>query len=208
MLKHIKNLCFTHSNHNHLGDIINIVQQVHCRSVLLPNLYCIFGRRCPCCGIDSGAMMRDILSLLDTSVKYAESQKFISLSPCWIKTHRPSPYDWVYAKARKLPQRAQHVVCQFDKRSKGNKVPTDINKYVKANMINIGDTELPCINKINIDLLEKFALIASAKEYIGIDSGLTHLALMTNTPITVIHPRSWQASRFYPKSNQLRFCTA
>lgn len=204
MLSPYKALFYT-PTHYHLGDIINVVQQVHHRALDRPGLHFLSSKPCPCCGIDSGQMVREVLSLLDTPVRYGTGQNFISVSPMWIKRHKPTPYDGKYAKAKELPDRGEHVVCQFDQRSQGNKVPANYLDFIKADWINIGDQQLPCINKTELDLLAKFRILASAKSYVGIDSGITHLALMTETPILVIHPKSWDASRFYPRSSQLRF---
>ena len=66
------------------------------------------------------------------------------------------------------------------------------------------DGIVDCISvRADIDLLEKFCILASAKSYVGIDSGLTHLALMTETPILVIHPKVWDANSFY--SGKIKF---
>jgi len=191
--------------HYHLGDIVNVVQQVHHRAIAVPGLHFISSRPCPCCGVDSGEMAKNVLSLLGTSVKYESSKNFISVSPAWVKGHKKTIYDGKYAKAKELPERGDHVVCQFDKRSRGEKIPNNVIDFVKSDMINIGDNKLPCINKTELDLRAKFRMLASAKLYVGVDSGLTHLALMTETPILLIHPKSWDAGRFYPPSPQLRF---
>ena len=197
MLLTYKSAYYT-SSHYHLGDLINVIQQVHHRALSHPGLHFMFSKHCPCCGIDSGKMVQELLSLLDTPVKYGKSKNFILMSPAWTKQHKATPYDWKYAKAKNLPKQGEHVVYQFDKRSKGNKVPANVFDFVKPDMINIGE-------RSKLDLLEKFHILASAKSYIGIDSGISHLALMTETPILVIHPKSWNASRYYPQSNQLRF---
>lgn len=133
-------------------------------------------------------------------------ETYEQVTPMWVKSHIPTPYDSLpYVKAKNLPMTSDHIVCQFDSRSKGDKVPKDVTKYITENMINLGDNKLPCINKIELTLLEKFYLIASAKSYIGIDSGLTHLALMTNTPITLMHPKNWNAKKYYPETNQITY---
>ncbi len=204
MLHHFKSYYYTHSDHYHLGDIINIIQQIH-HKALNTGIHFVFGRKCPCCNVNSGNMMKTILSLLDTPVKYGINQKFIIISPSWTKIHSANIYDWKYAKAKKLPKKGDHIVCQFDQRSVGNKTPKNILDFVKPNMINIGDRKLPCMNQNELGLIEKFNILASASKYIGIDSGLTHLALMTEVPIVLVHPKEWDAKKYYPKTDQISF---
>ncbi len=212
MLKHLKNTYVTHSRYYHLGDVINIIQQIHHKSIDIPGFYSIFSniKCCPCCGVNTGGMMKKIVGLLDTKLTFttATPKTYDILTPKWVLAHAPTPYDDLpYAKAKNLPPKRNYVVCQFDARSRGEKIPgrNKIQKLINNQMINIGDKRLPCINKTDLGLLEKFRLIASAKSYIGIDSGLTHLALMTDTPIVLVHPKSWDAKKYYPKTDQIEY---
>jgi hypothetical protein len=207
MLRHIELKYVTHGDYFHLGDVINVVQQLHNRSLKEQRFYRMFSHKdCPCCGVQTGAMIKDIISLLETKIMFSKqrSKKYEVCLPSWIKGR----WDGLtYAKAKNLPSREQHVVCQFDKRSHGNKVPDHdkLLKMIAPEMTNIGDSELPCVDFRRVSLLEKFNLIASASLYIGVDSGLTHLALLTETPIVCVHPPTWNARRYYPEAKQIKF---
>jgi hypothetical protein len=114
-----------------------------------------------------------------------------------------------YVKALQLPPKDSHIAVQIDSRSKGKKIPHWASKSIQflKRAINVGDRPLRCRNKIKVDLRTKFDIIASARYYVGIDSGLTHLALMTDTPIVLIHPEDWDVKRFYPDTDQITSVT-
>lgn len=200
----------THGDFYHLGDVINVVQQAHHYSNRSGE-YRMFSRGpCPCCGGDTEKMLQQIISLLDTNLKFSKksSPNAEVFTPAWVKPHKRNPWDRLpYVKAKRMPATRTHVVCQFDGRSRGDKVPAwnQIVKLIKPKWFNIGDRAIPCQDKTELDLIAKFRLIASAKLYVGIDSGLTHLALMTNTPILLVHPAGWDARRFYPETDQIEY---
>jgi len=155
-------------------------------------------------------MIQDILSLLDTQIKFISWKpgKYDVVAPVWAPTHKSNRYDQLpYVKAQDLPKSGKHIVCQFDARSKGDKLPSEesIRQIVTKDMINVGDRLWDCDNRTGLSLLDKFKIIASAKKYIGVDSGLTHLALMTNVPMVVLHKESWDAPFFYPKGQDIQF---
>lgn len=204
----------------HLGDIINIIQQYHLRSLEDKDVYGVFSDHvCTCgCKTDTQEVIKTILSILDSRIHYMtekpESQDIITATPAWFKGHTPSVHDVKpYAKAKNLPaDYKNYVVCQFDVSSSKHQKEVDsmtVTKILKKfnNIINIGNKKIETTNMGDKTLKEKFDLIANAQLYIGLDSGLTHLALMTNTPVFVMHPLDWSAHKYYPKSKQIHFAT-
>jgi Glycosyltransferase family 9 (heptosyltransferase) len=222
MLQHVKANYITLSTKPsafHLGDIINIIQQYHLRSLEDNDIYNISSNHiCDCgCNINTGKVIHAILSLLDTRINYSsdklENRNIIEATPFWFKKHESSIYDSKpYAKGKIESRRRNYVVCQFDANSARTRKEPDsmtVTKILRKfnNLVNIGNKELRINNACDTNLKEKFDLIANAQFYIGIDSGLTHLALMTNTPIFVIHPLDWQARKYYPESKQMHYAS-
>lgn len=183
----------------HLGDLVNIYQQ--CAALSDTTLYS--ETICPCCQ-NSAADVFKFLTGLNPAVKFGKlGGKPIEMNPWWFKDWQGQKTD--YIKALQLPSKGSHIAVQIDSRSKGQKIPIWASRAVKLlnKAINVGDRPLKCKNKNKVDLATKFEIIASARYYVGIDSGLTHLALMTNTPIILIHPPEWDVSRFYPDTPQI-----
>ena len=56
-----------------------------------------------------------------------------------------------------------------------------------------------------MSLREKYDLIASSTLYVGIDSGLTHLAIMAGVKTVVLHNEDFCPTLFYPDSENLTF---
>jgi hypothetical protein len=54
-------------------------------------------------------------------------------------------------------------------------------------------------------LRDKYHLIASSTLYVGIDSGLTHLAIMAGVKTVVLHNEDFCPTLFYPDSEDLTF---
>src|SRR4051812_2604838 len=98
----------------HLGDLIGLAQRFHREALRSHDDYLFYANtRCPCCGVHTGAMVRDILSLLDTRVRFVPGpvpKEALQCTPEWFGQKRvDSP---PYAKAKDLPAKGSHVVCQ------------------------------------------------------------------------------------------------
>lgn len=204
----------------HLGDMVNIVQQTHIRAVTLPNIYYMFSNHiCPCCKNNTNKTLKEILNLLKTPVHYLSTTPdydFTYAQPWWHPNRERNSFDYLpYTKAINLPvEKGNYIACQFSSRTNQTKKQVkarDIKRIVNAftNIINLGDDKLDVqLNTGHYSIKQKLDIIAKARFYIGIDSGCTHLACMTNTPIFIIHPSTWSAHIYYPKTDQIRYATS
>lgn len=59
----------------------------------------------------------------------------------------------------------------------------------------------------NLSLIEKYKILASSLFYVGADNGISHLALLTDTPIVIWHSKSFDAKKFYYDCDQISFKT-
>jgi hypothetical protein len=132
--------------------------------------------------------------------------------PSWCET---PPFRWPgpYRKAVHPPLPKTNITCQFDARTnpawwKKTLPPETIAalKPILGNPINIGDKPIPGFdNRMGLSLREKYHLIASSILYVGIDSGLTHLALIAAVKTIVLHNEDFCPTLFYPNSEDLTF---
>ena len=193
----------------HLGDLINIVQR-YADSDLI-----VGAGTCPCCGHDIGATLRFICELLQCRLKVtAEELPHASVvRPSWCETP-PLRWPGPYRKAVHPPLPKTNIItCQFDARTnpswwKKTLPPETIAalKPILGNPINIGDKPIPGFdNRMGLCLHEKYHLLASSILYIGIDSGITHLALMAGVKTVVLHNEDFCPTLFYPDSEDLTF---
>ena len=189
-----------------LGDLVNIIQRYY---NIAENIYIN--------DLNAIEMIKFLLSLFETKLKLIDykpanieyvSTTWTNLWPNEFGTMCWSPKD--YKKAINLPFSQQsHIVCQFDTRT-----PTSWDRNIKIDNIykicqsfseiyNIGDRELPFVKNCNkFSLSEKYDLLSTAKAYIGINSGLSHLSLMTNTKTYILYETNnpWF---FYPNSSNI-----
>lgn len=200
-------MIITPLKHAHLGDLVNILQ-------IYPNVEQIcFNGLCPCgCKQDTFVLLNQLVSLFEKEIKVSDKvpENAKKVYPIWSQDFKHFSgtlcyYNKPYVKAKNLPNKKDHIACQFDYRSKYTPwfkgvfdLSPIINRY-KKKLINIGDQKIEGIqNCIDLDLKEKFDILASSNMYIGIDSGLSHLALMTNSSCFICHENKcpWF---FYPK---------
>jgi hypothetical protein len=173
--------------HNHLGDLINILQRNKTKAIYVPD--------------EAKPMLEFLLSLFPNPPAITDIIGTPVL-PTWTQdVKNPTGtlvwYRPPYVKAVNLPkQRRRHVACQFDARSKPwwtKTIPDDMIRELASRhqgMINIGDRIFDFMeNRVDASLQEKFEIIATARFYVGIDSGLSHLALMTNTPTYIVYQK-------------------
>ena len=165
----------------------------------------------------SSCMIKDLLTLFDTNLTLSETpfelSDFQIVKADWMcSTWKENmTLEWVrtpYVKARFLPKQKSHIAVQFDARCNVPWKKTISDKYIQMiaeefddfKIVNIGDREFEFFeNKTKIGLLDKFEIIASSQRYIGIDSGLSHLALMTNTDVNILYEgKENQPWLFYP----------
>ena len=132
--------------------------------------------------------------------------------PSWCETP-PLRWPGPYRKAIHPPLPKTNITCQFDARTspawwKKTLPPETIAalKPILGTAINIGDNPIPGFdNRIGLSLGEKYDLIASSTLYVGIDSGLTHLAIMAGVKTVVLHNEDFCPTLFYPDSENLTF---
>lgn len=185
----------------HLGDLISIIQRDgHMYDYILTD-------NCMCCGRNTEGMIRDIITMLSIPIK--PTRKIVGdvamVSPRWCNLlHETTSYR----RADNLPECLGHVACQFDARTKTPWTKTISPEFIAllGGSVNLGDqTRKGFDNRTDISLREKFKAIASARFYFGIDSGLTHLALMTNTPVFILHTSGCKPWFFYPEDANITF---
>lgn len=194
----------------HLGDIINVIQSN------LDSEEIICKDRCVCCNSDSYEMASFIADLLGikNKIKKNSVNNYNLKMPTWVqdipnKMETISWYSKPYKKAININYKKNNsIVCQFDFRSGKNKDIPNLfkNKIIqsfKSKLVNIGDNpHLDIINLNGYDLKTKWEAICKAKCYIGIDSGLSHLALMSNTPVYIVYKNHYCPWFFYPENTR------
>jgi len=189
-----------HKNTSHLGDLINILHtQKNVKEI--------------CSEISEVQIMLNFLtSIFPNPIKYTKDTiGSIIVKPSWSKDlpDRTESNIWFRGPYLKISKKTtkNHIACQFDARSFPPWTKTikkenvfKISKFFQKKLINIGDKKIEGIeNKTNISLDEKFEIINSASGYIGIDSGLSHLSLMTQTPVYIVHDDQYCPWIFYPE---------
>lgn len=186
----------------HLGDLVNIVQQYHNKADYIYTKH-----------VKAQVILDFLLPLFDGTLKRSAKpfKAFEYVTTTWFA---PWPNEfgtmcWCplsYKKAINLPEtHGSHVVYQFDARSPvpwTKTIPaTDIKAigHIVGPAYNIGDNDIPgSINCTQYSLQDKFKLLSTAKLYIGIGSGLSHLALMTNTPTYITYEGNNNPWFFFP----------
>lgn len=182
----------------HLGDLVNIIQH-----------YCTIADYIYTDDLQAREMIEFLLSLLDVKLKSCQTKpnQIEFVAPTWTFS-QPNEFGTMfwhprsYKKSTNLPQKQDsHIVCQFDARANVQTITEeDIFNICKTIGVihNIGDRKFEfTINHNQCSLNEKYQLLNSAHAYIGIDSGLSHLALMSNTPTYILYKKNnpWF---FYP----------
>lgn len=182
----------------HLGDIIGIIQNHLDADFFYAHSICI------CCGNDCKDCTKQILELLGMDHKLTDDgRRATKGSVIWFNK------QWNFSSYRKVKKtkisKEKYCAYQFDARSSYYKLPPkeQINYFLgkfDGDLINIGE-------KSKLSVKEKFEIINKAFCYVGADSGTTHLAMLSNTPVIVLqnkeYPRQWS----YPKTNQIKFFT-
>ncbi len=187
--------------HWHLGDMINSVNIAHEEAVRNTEfdyfIYCNYqgetvAKKRP------QESLKEVLGLIDTPIRYLPSgpENSRTISPHWVKWAKQNPPQR-YVKARNLPtQREDYITIQTNSRSTLDKglFPEEDVRLVEViqphRVINLSDQEIPNTTFLgDASLREKLEVIAKAKAHIGVNSGMIHLALMTNTPIVLISIR-------------------
>lgn len=189
-----------HSKLSKLGDLVNILQHHHeCDFIYSDN--------------DSvREMLTFLIPLFNSKIKLSETKfdVFQTALTSWT-CEWPNKYGTLYwnprsyLKAKDLPEKQEkHIVCQFDTRTAVSWNRTLSNKHIK-NIIarfkpyNIGDRSFDgAINCTNYSLAEKWNLLKTASVYIGINSGLSHLALMSNAKTFILYEEQNNPWFFYP----------
>ena len=180
----------------HLGDIIGIIQNHLDAEQFYAHSTCI------CCGNDCLDCTRQILELLNIENKLTKNSKnAIKGEVIWFN----KKWDYSSYSKIKIKSKKENYYCyQFDARSSYHKLPSkeQLDNFLKnfpGDLIDVGE-------KSKLNVKEKFNIINNSISYIGVDSGVTHLAMMSNTPTFVFqnekHPRQFS----YPKTTQIKFC--
>ena len=199
----IKHHAFTPARY-HLGDLINIMQQcMRINKVILGSTH-----TCNCCGNDVHDTLIQLLSLVKSNIILINEDLHPSqiICPTWSRKSFGLPqiknpnYTKSFMAIDQNSKTSNFFTCQFDARSNVKMKSIDQSEKSKLleskfNLVDVGEGPL--------NIIKKFDLINKSVAYIGIDSGMTHLALMTNTPIYLIHPRTYNPQLFYHPTTQI-----
>lgn len=179
----------------HLGDVISIIQNNLDADFFYAHSSCL------CCGNDCRECAKQVLDLLGMHHKLTDdAMGAVKGRETW---ENKSWDHSVYMKAIKKSKKENYLAYQFDVRSSYRKRPPqkEIDSFLsqfKGSLIDVGES-----SKLNIK--EKFDVVDRAFCYVGADSGITHLALMSTTPIIVMQNEEHPRQLFYPYSNQIKF---
>lgn len=185
-----------HKKTSHLGDLINILQTQDADEIVAES--------------STEEMLTFLMSVFPNGPKIThDTIEAKTVKPSWSKElpDRTESNVWFrgpYKKTNTKNQKKSHIACQFDARSfppwpKSIKNTHKLLELFPNRLVNIGDKTIEGMkNKTECSLSEKFEILNSATAYIGIDSGLTHLALMTDVPVYVVHPEKYCPWIFYP----------
>jgi hypothetical protein len=176
----------------HLGDLINIVHSnIGCTIGVNPGVMqsgkCVFNT------------LREIFYISGLSLENLVPESGFPVKQKWGVKYRKSP---IYCRKKFI------ISYCFGTRSLG---PNMISKLPEAKLID-QFLQFPfCLKKVDIDgnlsLVEKYKILASSLFYVGADNGISHLALLTDTPIVVFHSRFFDAKKFYNDCDQISFKT-
>jgi len=184
------------THHKHLGDLINIIQRLKFDEIFTSDY-------CPCCGNSVEKTVSDLLTILKLPIKLSNNNKNSNIVfPSW----NNSNVSWIkepYIKPHIIINKKNLISYQFDARSNRENKELKINDKKKFELkfpdaIDLGE-------KSGLSIIDKFEKICASHIYVGIDSGVTHLAMMTNTTCFVIHKEEYKVDRFYPDTPQIEF---
>ena len=199
----IKHHAFTPARY-HLGDLINIIQQcVKMKKAILGSTH-----TCNCCGNDVYDSIVQLLSLLQSNTIAIKENLHPSqtICPSWSRKSFGLPpiknpdYNKSFMAIDQSSKTSDFFTYQFDARS--NAKMKSIDQSEKSRLLESG-LNFVDVGEGQSNIIKKFDLINRSVAYIGIDSGMTHLALMTNTPIYLIHPKAYDPLLFYPTTTQI-----
>ena len=180
----------------HLGDLVNIVQ-LHIEEIAAIGA----PAHCACCGRSPQATLKFLLGLVESPLFYWDGNDGELVSPSWELEIPPIPYRL----ASSLPPNMGHIACHFDTLSHvyGDvKLAPNVAEITRAlgkrELVNVGIApQAGMRNRHDASLEEKFQIMASAELVIGIDDGLSHLALMTEAKTIVVHKPKHPVHLFY-----------
>jgi hypothetical protein len=165
-----------------LGSLVNILQQYHDVSEVIYTD-----------DLNDRHTIYFLLNLFEGKLKQsnAKPDNLKCVVPTW-QIDAPNAFGtsiWSsksYKKAVGLPQiKNTHVVCDFDRISDDS--IKSICKSAKK-IYNIGNRKANHTEDCSSESLSvKYKLLSTACAYIGTDGGMSHLALMTNTPTCIIY---------------------
>jgi hypothetical protein len=171
---------------------------------------------CDCCQNSLREIVPFLLEIVDTSVTYLpEGTSDETIYPLWmvnkerrLNGQQPLPF-LPYHKAKDLPPTENHVVCAFSVRTGrrfgrshektiGLRQIQDVVSKLPKPIYNLGDEPIEGTEFVEYDLVKRFDVLKRAKRVVCSDNGIAHLSLMTNAQVTVVHPKLWNARRYYP----------
>lgn len=201
----IKQCVFTPAkNRYHLGDLINISQQCF----RMGDCVLCGTQFCDCCGNSVENTLLQILQLVDSNVRYVKhSNSAKELLPTWSTSLYPNHDRFQYLKSNLCSKKDTYVSYQFDARSTPRNRRKTIENSEKIVLVSSGLNLIDIGENSNLSIREKFDIVNKSVAYVGIDSGVSHLALMTNVPIYIVHPKGEinNPYLFYPETEQIKF---
>jgi hypothetical protein len=213
MIKVKKAILFDCCKYAHLGDLISCQQSAYQYALAHPEYECFLGSSIAIgkAKIEPSITLRQLFDLVDVKpLKYLKEippeREKIVLPPHWTWTWEGGEFLWkmpemkiprLYKKASNLPtNKKQHVTIQVNSRSipsmnLGKEEIAIVMETLKGHqIINLGDNLLEgCINKPDASLKDKLEDIATAIAHFSVNSGMAHLARLTNTKTVILHRR-------------------
>jgi hypothetical protein len=190
---------------NKLGDIVIILQYYH---DLSNGIYVE--------KLTAKNTLRFILKLINKDIEILENKdNTTEVFPSWTCSY-PNEFGTMiwknkeYKKAIDLPTQQQNFLTIS--LSARTKVPwqttlfentiQEINKYFKwIKVYNLGDEELTnTINCTNFSIEEKFNLLKNAAVHVGINNGMSHLSLMTNSNTYILYEKGNSPWFYFPRN--------
>lgn len=185
----------------HLGDTVAIYNQI--QNIKGSNNF-YSSDICTCCGnnvLDTFKVLCD--HFLKINVRKENNKE---LMPFWFKKYigqRP-----IYSQYKS--ESSKYFTFQLDSRSKGLKNPEWEEEFlsISNNWKNLGDKTRKGIKVESEKLYDKIKLLKNSRVYIGIDSGITHIACMLDIDVIILHDPKWDLRRFYQSSSNIFFISS
>jgi hypothetical protein len=200
----------TFPQHQHLGDLVSIVNKM---GDVADSIH--LTQTCSCCQNHPLPIVTMLIKALGCNMKVSTVPDIdaIKVCPTWCEGVERYVYYWQpYKKITEKRETENYIACQFDARCSTPWPKTVPDRHIAMlpklgkKLVNIGDRSFDGFdNRTGLSIEEKFEVIKKASGYVGIDSGLTHLALLTDIQVIVLYEHPWKPWYYYPEDPQITY---